>query len=73
MRSMPTDGESLASETAKAAQHALNFKPSIWIGVVSQIHEGEVLDSAILSTINTELSLLGITKANLTMTGGGPE
>ncbi len=47
------------------------FKPTIWVGVVSQVQEGEVMDSAIISQVNTEISLLGITKANIIMTGGG--
>lgn len=48
-----------------------NFKPTIWIGVVSQIDEGELMNSAVISNINTEISLLGITEADIIMTGGG--
>lgn len=48
-----------------------SFKPTIWIGVVSQITEGEVINSAIMSQINTEISLLGISSADIVMTGGG--
>lgn len=48
------------------------FKPTIWVGVVSQVEEGDVMTSAILSDINTELSLLGIASADIVMTGGGP-
>ena len=48
------------------------FKPTIWIGVVSQIEQGEVINSAILSEIDTEISLLGIASADIVMTGGGP-
>lgn len=47
------------------------FKPILYIGVVSQVEEGEVMNSAILSTINTEISLLGISSADIVMTGGG--
>lgn len=47
------------------------FKPTIWIGVVSQIEEGAVMNSAIVSNINTEISLLGIASADIVMTGGG--
>jgi hypothetical protein len=43
----------------------------LFIGVVSQVEEGEVMNSAILSDINTELSLLGIQSADIVMTGGG--
>ncbi len=49
------------------------FKPSIWIGVVSQIEEGDIMDAAIVNTVNTELSLMGINNANIIMSGGGAE
>jgi hypothetical protein len=48
------------------------FKPTLWIGVAAQIEEGQVMNSAIISTINTELSLLGIASADIVMSGGGP-
>lgn len=68
------DGRLLATKTSVApGQKAVfQFKPTIWIGVVSQIEEGEVMNSAILSQINTELSLFGIKSADIVMTGGGP-
>jgi hypothetical protein len=47
------------------------FKPTIWIGVASQVEQGQVMNAAILSDINTELSLLGIASADIVMTGGG--
>jgi hypothetical protein len=47
------------------------FKPAIWIGTASQVQEGKVLESAIVTTVNTELSLLGIASADIVMTGGG--
>ena len=47
------------------------FKPTIWIGVVSQIQEGQIMDSAIISDVNTEIGLLGIKSADIVMTGGG--
>jgi len=68
------DGRLFATKTgiAPGQKAAFQFKPTIWIGVVSQIEEGQVMNSAILSDINTELSLLGIASANIIMTGGGP-
>ena len=48
------------------------FLPSIFIGVVSQVEEGQIMNSAILSNINTQISLLGIASADIVMTGGGP-
>ena len=47
------------------------FKPTIWIGVTSQIDQGQIMNSAIIASINTELSLLGIASADIVMTGGG--
>ena len=63
----------LATKTAIAPQQkaAFQFKPTIWIGVASQVAEGQVMNSAILSQVNTELSLLGIASADIVMTGGG--
>jgi hypothetical protein len=37
-----------------------------------QIVQGQVMNSAVVSSINTELSLLGIASADILMTGGGP-
>jgi hypothetical protein len=60
------------AHTVSPGQKAVfEFKPTIWIGVASQIEEGSVMNSAIISDINTELSLLGIASADIVMTGGG--
>ena len=48
------------------------FLPVIFMGVVSQVTEGEVMNSAIISSINTKFSLLGIKSADIILTGGGP-
>lgn len=68
------NGKLLAKKTNVAPQQmaAFKFKPSIWIGVVSQIEEGQIMDSAILSSVNTEFSLLGVKSADIYLTGGGP-
>ena len=67
-------GKPYATATSLAPQQMaiFQFKPTIWIGVVSQVREGDVMNSAILSSINTEISLLGIASADIVMTGGGP-
>ncbi len=67
------DGRLLALKTSIAPEQRarFEFKPTIWIGVVSQVVEGHVMNSAIISQINTELSLLGIASADIVMTGGG--
>lgn len=67
------DGKLLGIKSGLAPMQkaVFQFRPTIYIGVVSQVEEGGVLSSAILSDINTEISLLGIEKADIIMTGGG--
>lgn len=67
-------GKVLATKTSIAPQQkaVFQFKPTLWIGVASEVEEGQVMNSAIISSINTELSLLGIASADIVMTGGGP-
>ncbi|MCG8331744.1 MAG: hypothetical protein MI974_28925 [Chitinophagales bacterium] len=67
------DGKLYAAKNGVAPQQkaVFQFKPTLWVGVVSQVDEGQIMDSAIVSSINTEISLLGINTANLIMTGGG--
>lgn len=50
---------------------AFQFRPTIFIGVVQNIAEGDILNAAVLSEINTEISLIGIASADIVMTGGG--
>lgn len=67
------DGKLFATKhnLAPGQKAVFQFKPTIWIGVVSQLEEGDVINSAIVSQINTEISLLGIAAADIVMTGGG--
>ncbi|EJL24984.1 hypothetical protein PMI01_04560 [Caulobacter sp. AP07] len=67
-------GKLYAQETAIRPQRTavFQFKPTIWIGVASQVVQGQVMNSAIVSQINTEISLLGVASADIVMTGGGP-
>jgi hypothetical protein len=68
------DGKLLATFTGipPGQKAQFLFGSDIWIGVVpSQVQEGQVLDAAILQTVNTHLSLLGIQKANIIMSGDG--
>lgn len=68
------DGRLCATKTniSPGQKAVFTFKPTIWIGVVSQVEQGDVMNSAIISDINTEISLLGIASADIVMTGGGP-
>lgn len=68
------DGKLLATKTglAPGQKAVFEFQPRIYIGVVSQIEEGNVMNSAIISQVNTEINLFGITSADIVMTGGGP-
>ncbi|MCJ8289708.1 MAG: hypothetical protein HRT58_04100 [Crocinitomicaceae bacterium] len=47
------------------------FNPSICIGLVSQIKEGDEMDVSTLALLDTELSLRHIESADIVMTGGG--
>lgn len=68
------DSRLLATKTgvAPGQKAVFEFKPTIWIGAVSEVVEGNVMNSAIMSDINTEISLLGIASADIVATGGGP-
>lgn len=68
------DGKLIAAKTglAPGQKAVFEFQPRLYIGVVSQIEEGDVMDSAIISQINTEINLFGISSADIVMTGGGP-
>ena len=58
---------------APGQKAAFAFKPTIFIGVASaDIVEGAVINSAVVSKINTELSLQGLKSADIIMKGGGP-
>lgn len=65
-------GKLLATRTGVSPQQkgVFKFKPTIWVGVVSEVEEGDIMSSTIISEINTEISLSGIVKADLIMTGG---
>lgn len=67
------DGKLLAVKTnvAPGQKGVFQFKPSIFIGTASQIVEGDVMNSAIIQQINTEINLFGIQSADIVMTGGG--
>lgn len=67
------DGHWLATVTGITPGQKVLFelKTGIWIGVAPPgVVEGQILDSAIHNDINTQLSLLGIRKANIIMSGG---
>ncbi len=67
------NGLLLAQKTniSPAQKAVFEFKPRIFIGAVSQIEQGQVLNSAILQSVNTEIDLLGISSADIVITGGG--
>jgi hypothetical protein len=70
-------GVLLANKTGVAPGQtaAFQFNPSIYIGVVSQwdVKPGQILNSAIMSAVNTQISLAGLTgAATIVMSGGGP-
>lgn len=69
------NGKCLATKTglAPGQKASFAFNPTIWIGVVSQVEEGQILNTAIMtSPTMTSFSLLGLASADIVMTGGGP-
>lgn len=50
---------------------AFRLRPTIWVAVASQSDPDSGSNSAILSTVATEFSLLGLASADIVMTGGG--
>jgi hypothetical protein len=67
------DGKLLATKTniPPGGKAVFQFLPVIWIGAVSQVEQGELINSAVIQDINTQLSLFGIKSADVVMTGGG--
>jgi hypothetical protein len=67
-------GKLLAQKTSIPPNEkaTFEFKPTIWIGAASQVVEGQFMNSAIISNVNTELDLLGLASADIVLTGGGP-
>lgn len=60
----------LKTNISPGEKAGFQFKPTIWVGVVSGVEEGDVMNSAVMSDINTEISLLGIASADIVLTGG---
>lgn len=69
------DGKLLAIKTnlAPGQKAVFKFNPKLYISVASGIEEGEILNSAIISKINTEINLFEVQSADIVMTGGGSE
>lgn len=68
------DGNLLAVKTnlAPSQKAVFEFQPRLYIGAVSQVEQGSVMDSALISQINSVINLSGIFSADIVMTGGGP-
>ena len=64
------DGKLLAVKpNLKPGQKAtFQFQPSIFIGVNSEVEEGELIDLEMISQASTEIDLLGIESADIVMT-----
>ncbi len=65
------DGKLLAKKTHIPPHKAANFrfKPSIWLGVVQHVNEGEVIPVGVLDQIQNEIHLKGILSADIILTG----
>ncbi|MCR9086845.1 MAG: hypothetical protein NXH97_08880 [Rhodobacteraceae bacterium] len=59
------------TNVAPGKKAVFSSKPVLYIGALSQIREGQFVNSAILQTVNAELNLFGIASADNVWTGGG--
>jgi hypothetical protein len=58
-------------DLAAGQMAAFDFRPTLWIGAVPEVQQGEPMVPAVVDEINTEISLLGLASADIVMTGGG--
>jgi hypothetical protein len=67
------NGLLLAQKTsiAPGQKVAFAFDPKIYIMLNSQIQQGDIIDATMLYNNETMISLLGISSADIVMTGGG--
>ncbi len=67
------DGRKLATKTmiAPGQKAVFQLKPVLFFSVASQVVEGESINSGIISKVSTEISLMGISSADVIVTGGG--
>jgi hypothetical protein len=68
------DGRMVGAKNAvvPGQKAVFQYPPVLWIGVASQIAQGDAISSAVMSSADTELSLLGVASADIVMSGGGP-
>jgi hypothetical protein len=50
---------------------AFQFMPELWIGVATQVEEGQVMTEAMLAQMTANVSLNGLASADLAMSGAG--
>lgn len=67
------DGRLLAAKVnvAPGSKGNFQFLPKLFIGTVSQVTQGTVMNSNVSVQYLTELDLLGISSADIVVTGGG--
>lgn len=61
----------LKTSVSPGQKAVFQYAPTLWIGVASEVAQGVPVSAAVLSNIFTELSLIGIARADIVMTGGG--
>ena len=67
-------GQLLGTRTSVAPQESAEFEfdDTLIVGVVSQVEQGQVMNSSVVQQLNGELDLSGISKADIVITGGEP-
>lgn len=61
----------LKTSVSPGQKAVFQYAPVLWIGVTAEVSQGQAIQSAVLSKITTQLSLIGIASADIVMTGGG--
>lgn len=67
------DGKLLATRSwiYPAQKAVFKLGPTLWIGAVSQVEEGAVINQAALDSVTTQFPVFGATGIDIVMTGGG--
>jgi hypothetical protein len=67
------DGKLLATRTNinPGEKAFFEFKPQLFIGVVSGIQQGDVLYDDVITLLNSQINLFGVTSADIVLKGGG--
>jgi len=61
----------ISTGVTPGAESVFKLKPSLFIGTCTDVMEGDVMNSHTVQSILTQISLLGLKSADISMSGGG--